>query len=165
MNQIILTIIIFAAVQLINVILQTAKTLILAKSDNMHYAAIANAVAFGFYAIVIKQIAATSLTITVVVTILTNIIGIYITYAIKNKMRKDNLWKVEVYIEDYATYLKFEQRLLSHELSYKMDNSKFIVVYCYNQNESHYLREIIQDCDKETEAKIKYNVTEITKRL
>lgn len=66
------TITVFFIVQSINVILSTMKSLVMIRSNNRHLSAIVNAIQYGFYAIVIKQIANLGLEITVIITIITN---------------------------------------------------------------------------------------------
>ena len=97
MENIYITIGIFFTLQVINVILNTAKTLIMTRTNNPHLSAVINAITFGFYAAVVKQIAGLDLTITITITVVTNVIGVYLTYWIAGKLQKDNLWKIEIY--------------------------------------------------------------------
>ena len=69
-------IIIFTVCSLVNVILSTMKTILTVRSTKV-VASIINAVTYGFYAIVVKQLASLDLTVTVIVTIVTNLIGVY----------------------------------------------------------------------------------------
>ena len=66
---------IFFICSLINVMLSTCKTVLTIKATK-GVATLINACTFGFYAIVVKQLASFDLIYTVSVTIITNIIGV-----------------------------------------------------------------------------------------
>jgi hypothetical protein len=133
----------------------------MARTDNPHLSAIVNAVTFGFYTAVVKQIAGLDLMVTISVTVITNIIGVYITYWIAGKVRKDNLWKVELFSPvEFDEY--FTEDLVNADLQFTEFNGKLINVYCYSQAESARLKTLIRN---RGEYKIKYNITEITKRF
>lgn len=157
-------IIIFFVLQTINVMLNTAKALIMAKTNNPHASAFINAITFGFYTIVVKQIATLDLTITVVVTIVTNLLGVYLTYWIVNKMTKDKLWRITV------TYLFNEETdsgFLINDL--KRVNISFTTVpiskglvfdiYSYTQQESLLIKDILK------KYPVKYCVIETKREL
>ena len=69
--------IIFFLCSLINVMLSTLKTILTVKASK-GIATLINAITYGFYAIVVKQLASLDLITTVSVTIITNIIGVYV---------------------------------------------------------------------------------------
>ena len=75
---------IFFVCSFINVMLSTMKSILTVRSTK-NVAAIINAVTYGFYAIVVKQLADLDIPITVVVTILTNLIGVYLSMWILDK--------------------------------------------------------------------------------
>ena len=81
-------IIIFTVCSLVNVILSTMKTILTVRSTKV-VASVVNAVTYGFYAIVVKQLASLDLTVTVIVTIATNLIGVYLSMWLMDKMKKD----------------------------------------------------------------------------
>ena len=87
-------IIIFTVCSLVNVILSTMKTILTVRSTKV-VASIINAVTYGFYAIVVKQLASLDLTVTVIVTIATNLVGVYLSMWLMDKMKKDCLWKTK----------------------------------------------------------------------
>ena len=74
-------VIIFVVCSLINVILSTLKTLIMVNAGRGS-AIIINAVCYGFYTLVVKQLSAVNYATAVVVTILANIVGVWISYKI-----------------------------------------------------------------------------------
>lgn len=163
MENLIITIGIFAVLQVINVVLNTAKTLIMSRTDNPHMSAIINAVTFGFYTAVVKQIAGLDLYITISVTVITNIIGVYITYWVAGKLKKDNLWKVEIYIKENVAYDTVKNRLNFWEIPNAETAPQMLTVYCYNQEQSRLVSQLIKDA--QTANTVKYNITEITKRF
>ena len=154
-------IILFATLQIINVILNTAKTLIMSRTDNPHMSALINAITFGFYVAVVKQIATLDLTTTIIITVITNVIGVYITYAIARKLRKDDLWKVEIFAPNQSDMLSICDLLDEGNVSYYPDDH-LITAYCYTQTES----KTVNDALKLTaEHGVKYNITVITKKF
>ena len=154
-------IIIFTVCSLVNVILSTMKTILTVRSTKVA-ASIINAVTYGFYAIVVKQLASLDLTITVVVTIATNLIGVYLSMWIMDKMKKDCLWKISVTTKDKSLAKKIENFDIEYTMSpiqYKNETYYSLEVFSKNQKDSTIIKNILN------EYKVKYNVTEITKTL
>ena len=154
-------IIIFTVCSLVNVILSTMKTILTVRSTKI-VASIINAVTYGFYAIVVKQLASLDLTITVIVTIATNLIGVYLSMWLMDKMKKDCLWKISVTTKDKSIVKKIENFDIEYTMSpiqYKNETYYSIEVFSKNQKDSTIIKNILN------EYKVKYNVTEITKFL
>ena len=154
-------IIIFTVCSLVNVILSTMKTILTVRSTKV-VASIINAVTYGFYAIVVKQLASLDLTITVIVTIATNLIGVYLSMWLMDKMKKDCLWKISVTTKDKSIVKKIENFDIEYTLSpiqYKKETYYSIEIFSKNQKDSTIIKNILN------EYKVKYNVTEITKTL
>lgn len=154
-------IIIFTVCSLVNVILSTMKTILTVRSTKV-VASVINAVTYGFYAIVVKQLASLDLTVTVIVTIATNLIGVYISMWIMDKMKKDCLWKISVTTKDKSIVKKIENFDIEYTLSpiqYKKETYYSIEIFSKNQKDSTIIKNILN------EYKVKYNVTEITKTL
>ena len=154
-------IIIFTVCSLVNVILSTMKTILTVRSTKI-VASIVNAVTYGFYAIVVKQLASLDLTVTVIVTIATNLIGVYLSMWLMDKMKKDCLWKISVTTKDKSIVKKIENFDIEYTLSpiqYKKETYYSIEIFSKNQKDSTIIKNILN------EYKVKYNVTEITKTL
>ena len=154
-------IIIFTVCSLINVILSTIKTILTVRSTQV-VASIINAVTYGFYAIVVKQLASLDLIVTVIVTIATNLIGVYLSMWLMDKMKKDCLWKISVTTKDKSIVKKIENFDIEYTLSpiqYKKETYYSIEIFSKNQKDSTIIKNILN------EYKVKYNVTEITKTL
>ena len=154
-------IIIFTVCSLVNVILSTMKTILTVRSTKV-VASIINAVTYGFYAIVVKQLASLNLTVTVIVTIATNLIGVYLSMWLMDKMKKDCLWKISVTTKDKSIVKKIENFDIEYTMSpiqYKKETYYSIEIFSKNQKDSTIIKNILN------EYKVKYNVTEITKTL
>ena len=154
-------IIIFTVCSLVNVILSTMKTILTVRSTKI-VASIINAVTYGFYAIVVKQLASLDLTVTVIVTIATNLIGVYLSMWLMDKMKKDCLWKISVTTKDKSIVKKIENFDIEYTMSpiqYKKEIYYSIEIFSKNQKDSTIIKNILN------EYKVKYNVTEITKTL
>ena len=154
-------IIIFTVCSLVNVILSTMKTILTVRSTKI-VASIINAVTYGFYAIVVKQLASLDLTVTVIVTIVTNLIGVYLSMWLMDKMKKDCLWKISITTKDKSIVKKIENFDIEYTLSpiqYKKETYYSIEIFSKNQKDSTIIKNILN------EYKVKYNVTEITKTL
>ena len=154
-------IIIFTVCSLVNVILSTMKTILTVRSTKV-VASVINAVTYGFYAIVVKQLASLDLTVTVIVTIATNLIGVYISMWLMDKMKKDCLWKISITTKDKSIVKKIENFDIEYTLSpiqYKKETYYSIEIFSKNQKDSSIIKNILN------EYKVKYNVTEITKTL
>lgn len=157
MNEMIWTVALFFGLQLVNVILNTLKTLIMAKSDNKHASAIINAATFGFYTAVVQQIGKMDLMITIPVTMVTNVIGVYLTYLIMRKARKDDLWKIEIFTDNEINIICAE--LEYHKIAHTKFTDKVVTAYAYTQVESEKVDRIVKT------YKAKYNITVITKKF
>ena len=154
-------IIIFTVCSLVNVILSTMKTILTVRSTKV-VASVVNAVTYGFYAIVVKQLASLDLTVTVIVTIATNLLGVYLSMWIMDKMKKDCLWKISVTTKDKSIAKKIENFDIEYTMSpiqYKKETYYSIEIFSKNQKDSTIVKNILN------EYKVKYNVTEITKTL
>lgn len=154
-------IIIFTVCSLVNVILSTMKTILTVRSTKV-VASIINAVTYGFYAIVVKQLASLDLTVTIIVTIATNLIGVYLSMWLMDKMKKDCLWKISVTTRDKNIAKKIENFDIEYTMSpiqYKQETYYSIEIFSKNQKDSSIIKNILN------EYKVKYNVTEITKTL
>ena len=154
-------IIIFTVCSLVNVILSTMKTILTVRSTKI-VASIINAVTYGFYAIVVKQLASLDLTVTVIVTIATNLIGVYLSMWLMDKMKKDCLWKISVTTKNKSIAKKIENFDIEYTMSpiqYKNETYYSIEIFSKNQKDSSIIKNILN------EYKVKYNVTEITKTL
>lgn len=155
------TTIVFFICSLINVMLSTLKTILTVKASK-GVATIINAITYGFYAIVVKQLASLDLITTVTVTIVTNIIGVYVSMWLLEKTKKDCLWKISVTTKDNTLVEKLEKFSISYVMNpvqYKKQTYYNIDVFSENQKDSSIIENILK------EYKVKYNITEINKKF
>lgn len=154
-------IIVFFVCQFINVALNTAKTIVMHKEEKIS-SSIINAITYGFYCIIVVMTAsALPLLITIAITIITNLIGVYFSMIILEKFKKDKLWKVESTISwDYVPNIPFNDqknkflktlidKINAQNLSYhyiELPHREFLFsFYCKTQKESLALKEILKD--------------------
>lgn len=85
----------FIILNVINVLVQTAKSIITIKGTKLQ-ASLINAAAFGFYTIVVVyMVSDIPLLSKVLVVGITNFFGVYVVKWIEEKRTKDRLWKIE----------------------------------------------------------------------
>lgn len=114
-------VILFVICQFINVALNTAKTIIMHKEEKIS-SSIINAITYGFYAIIVVMTAsALPLWITIIITILTNLIGVYGSMWVLERFKKDSLWEIVANIKvDKAELSNFEEYLGGHDIPYNL---------------------------------------------
>lgn len=143
--------ILFIVLSVVNVILQTFKSLATVKCGKVG-AALVNATAYGLYTVVLVYTNADfPLWEKVLVTAVCNLVGVYIVKAIEEKARKDKLWKVETTVNSDDTF-KVRLALRDAGLSYSVistntkDRSVFNI-YCPTKKESEKVKEILGNFD------------------
>lgn len=140
-------IIVFCICSLINVILSTLKTLIMVNAGRGS-AIIINAVCYGFYTLVVKQLTSVDYITAVTVTILANIVGVWISYKIMDLFTKDKLWKIETTFpkkENFIHNLDVWAKVNKIPYNY-IDIDKYIIVNFYSatQKDSIIIKEFIK---------------------
>ena len=136
---------IFIALNIVNVILQTVKSLATVKCGKVA-AAIVNAVAYGLYTIVlVYTMCDLPLMWKASIVALCNFIGVYVVKMIEEKARKDKLWKVEATVNPiYLDKLKniFEKNGIP--FSY-IDVNKYVIfnLYCATQKDSQFVKSVL----------------------
>lgn len=138
---------IFFVCSLINVMLSTVKTILTVRSTKL-VATIINALTYGFYAIVVKQLATFSLPVTVTITILTNIVGVYLSMFILEKFQKDKTWMITMTVPiEYLNTLPYKIRDNNIGCNWTEISKKKgrVEAFTDTQAESHKLREILKD--------------------
>ena len=145
--------IIFIVLNIVNVILQTVKSLATVKCGKA-VAAIVNAVAYGLYTIVlVYTMCDLPLMWKASIVALCNFIGVYVVKLIEEKARKDKLWKVEATVQNliYLTdYIKTGCE--KHKIPYSVlnvENVDYVVFnfYCATQEKSRIVKQICDGCN------------------
>lgn len=140
-------IIAFFIAQLVNVILSTLKSVITIKGGK-NWAALANAISYGFNTIVIKSLVDVDLSIAIAITIITNLVGVYFGLGIMENMRKDQLWKITVTIpseqlQDFTTQLQL------HDISFityetQVAKYKVVDIFSKTRNDSKLVKSVFK---------------------
>ena len=152
-------IVIFVICSLINVILSTLKTLIMVNAGR-NSAIIINAVCYGFYTLVVKQLTSVDYVTAVVVTILANVVGVWISYKIMDLFKKDKLWRITVALKSKKALDECMKNLEKYNIGFTpIEKTNSIDIYSYNQKESAIIKNILGNYD------YKYFIQEMAKNL
>lgn len=152
-------IIVFCICSLVNVILSTLKTLIMVNAGRNSSIAI-NAICYGFYTLVVKQLGAVDYITAVVVTILANIVGVWISYKIMDLFKKDKLWRITVTLKNKKALDECRENLKKYNIGFTpIEKTNSIDIYSYNQKESAIIKNILGNYD------YKYFIQEMAKSL
>ena len=144
---------IFVILNIINVIIQTIKSIATVKCGK-GAAAFVNAIAYGLYTVVVVyMVCDLPLWLKVVVIAICNLVGVFCVKWGEEKARKDKLWKVEATIPNQGIYAEdddclIELRNANIPMNY-IDINKYILVNCYctTQAESAIVKEILNRYD------------------
>lgn len=153
---------IYLVLQIVYVILNTVTNIAKIKCSKL-VASVCSAVCYGFYVIVVVATASDySIWVKMVLTAVTNLVGVYIGMLVMEKMRKDRLWKIEATIkgeEWSALALALAEKDISH--TYIVLNDKLVVfnIYSKSQAESSIVKDLL------AKYNAKYLITESTLRL
>lgn len=152
-------IIIFIVCSLINVILSTLKTLIMVNAGRGS-AIIINAICYGFYTLVVKQLTSVDYVTAVLVTIGANIVGVWISYKIMDLFKKDKLWRITVTLKSRKALDECMKNLEKYNIGFTpIEKTNSIDIYSYNQKESAIIKNILGNYD------YKYFIQEMAKSL
>lgn len=136
----------FIILNILNVIIQTVKSLCTVKCGKT-IAALANALAYGLYTIVvIYMVCDLPLMWKVGIVATCNLIGVWIVKFLEEKATKDRLWKVEATINnDFVSEVKYLLKDIPQ--SCININSKYTLFnfYCATQKESAKVRAVINE--------------------
>lgn len=126
----------FVILSFVNVVLQTIKSLLTIKGTKFT-SAVANAVAYGLYTVVvIYTVCELPLWIKIVVTATTNFFGVYVSKWLVDKFSKDRLWKFEMAVpmgEEAETTKEIEEA----EIPYNVINiGEWAVYNCYCETQN-----------------------------
>ena len=137
----------FFVCQLINVGLNTAKTIIMHKEEKISSSVI-NAITFGFYTIIVVMTAsALPLWITIIITVVTNLIGVYASMWLLDRFKKDSLWEISATIKENiapSIFGELKENNISFTAIRCYDEPKVVLnIYSKNQKESIIIKEIL----------------------
>ena len=152
-------VIIFIVCSLVNVILSTLKTLIMVNAGRGS-AIIINAVCYGFYTLVVKQLTSVDYVTAVTVTILANIVGVWISYKIMDLFKKDKVWRITVTLKGKNELAECIAQLEKYNIGFTpIEKTNSVDIYSYNQKESAIVKNILENYNH------KYFIQEMAKSL
>lgn len=126
----------FVVLNVVNVVIQTIKSLATVKCGK-GLAAIINALAYGFYTIVVVyMVCELPLWLKVVVVGLCNLVGVFVVKWGEELARKDKLWKVELTVpEKFTNAIDFDLKDIPHSYI-PVGKHTLFNFYCATQKES-----------------------------
>ena len=138
--------ILFIVMNIVNVIIQTIKSIATIKCGRWG-AAIINAVAYGLYTyIVVLTMCDLPLLWKCLIVAAANFIGVYAVKWFEEKARKDKLWKVEATVPFYETealHRELKDHCVDHNFVENVGNWTIFNIYCANQEESSKAKKIL----------------------
>ena len=139
----------FAIFNVINVIIQTIKSIVTIKC-NKYVAAVVNAVAYGLYTyIVVLTASDLDLWFKISVTAAANLVGVFVVKWAEEKKRKDKLWKIEVTIPAEQAQQMIEDCKYYHFTYNYVDIKKYFLFnfYCPTQQDSLNVKKLLKSYD------------------
>lgn len=137
---------VFLALNVVNVVIQTVKSIVTVNGSKMS-AAVINAVTFFIYTFCVVYMNADGLGLVWKALIIgvINFVGVYVVKLIEEKSRKDKLWKVEATVSREVA-LDLVRKLKVNDLPYNyVDIEKYYLfnVYCATQAQSAKVKEVL----------------------
>lgn len=141
-------IIIFSVMSLLNVMLNTVKTIIMYKQNKLSSSLI-NAITYGVYCFIVVLMAGEmNLWIKIAITAITNFIGVWWSMWILDKFRKDKLWEIKASFkqEDCGKIAQlFKARNISYQYIETLGKHCAFTIYSQSHAESSFIKEIINE--------------------
>ena len=138
--------ILFVVMNIVNVVIQTVKSIATIKCGKM-VAAIINAVAYGLYTyIVVLTMCDLPLLAKCLIVAGANFIGVYVVKLIEEKARKDKLWKVEATVSTAEDAKEITGLLARAGIPHNyIDINRYVLINCYcaTQKQSHGVKSIL----------------------
>ena len=139
---------IFTILTIVNVILNTVRTIVTVRGG-MFWSSFIAAMAFGFYTVVIVwTICDLPIWMKATVTALANFVGTYFVKYVEMKVRKDRLWMVDVVIYEknlkYATDYLNEHEIKFSEMPIANSGSHVFHIYSNSKEESSNIRDLLK---------------------
>ena len=146
MNELENLLLMFILMNILNVIIQTVKSLVTVKCGKTT-AAVVNAIAYGLYTyIMVLTMCELPMLVKCLVVAGCNFVGVYLVKWGEEKARKDKLWKVEATV-NYSDYENLNFDLNNHfiEHNYILLGNKYAVfnIYCPTQEQSKFAKKIL----------------------
>lgn len=139
--------IIFIVLNIVNVVLQTIKSLATVKCGKW-MASVINAVAYGLYTLVLIYTANDELErwCKVIIVAATNLVGVFVVKLVEEKSHKTKLWKVEATVPN-AEFEKYRLDELTIPHNYiDIGNYKIVNFYCNTKEASRNVKCYLDLC-------------------
>lgn len=142
---------IYFAAQFINVVLSTIKSIVTIKGSRIQSIA-ANTVSYTLSAVITIFVAkASNVFITVGVTAITNILGVWMSLIILDKLRKDRLWLIQATVaaEDFDELIAdlHADGIDFIQIETNWDRRRPLNVYSYTKEQSNQIKAIFRRYD------------------
>ena len=139
----------YLVLQVVYVILNTVTNIAKIKCSKL-IASLTSAVCYGFYVIVVVATASNQpLWVKMLLTAVTNVVGVYVGMWVMEKLRKDKLWKIEITIRDAIEAYQFENTLREKDISFNSvvceNNDIILNVYSKSQKESEIIKKALAE--------------------
>ena len=140
--------VLFIVLTVVNVILNTARTIITVKGG-LFWSSLIAALAFGFYTIVIiYTVCDLPMWMKATVTALANFVGTYFVKWLEMKVRRDKLWMVDVVLtgsQIYAAKSYLDPWKIQYiEMPISNSDSSQFHIYSKTQDESRHIRDLLK---------------------
>lgn len=149
-------VLVFAIIQVVNVILSTVRSILTVNGSKLT-ASLVSSISYTIGAIITKMVTQQNFEVIIVVTFLTNLIGVYVAKLILEKTKKERIWTVTATLRPDTKDL-VEDELLKRGVKFTLCpalNDRFLIsIFSYSRGESTIVKEIM---DKN---QIKFTITE-----
>ena len=137
----------YLVLQVVYVILNTVTNIAKIKCSKL-IASLTSAICYGFYVIVVVATASNQpIWVKMLLTAITNVVGVYVGMWVMEKLRKDKLWKIEITIRDAIEAYQFENTLREKNISFNSvvceNNDIILNVYSKSQKESEIIKKAL----------------------
>ena len=144
-------IIIYFILSLINVIVSTVKSVMTVRGSTSQ-AVFINTLSYTIGIVVIKNVSEVSYVVAIIVTILTNLGGVWIGKVISNKLQKEDYWKFTTVCKNLEVSENLIELLRKTELDFTVINiekrdsiSKSIDVFSESKSDSKIIEDIFKE--------------------
>ena len=139
----------YLVLQVVYVILNTVTNIAKIKCSKL-IASLTSAICYGFYVIVVVATASNQpIWVKMLLTAITNVVGVYIGMWVMEKLRKDKLWKIEITICDAIEAYQFENTLREKDILFNSvvceNNDIILNVYSKSQKESEIIKKALAE--------------------
>ena len=139
----------YLVLQIVYVILNTVTNIAKIKCSKL-IASLTSAICYGFYVIVVVATASNQpIWVKMLLTAITNVVGVYVGMWVMEKLRKDKLWKIEITIRDAIEAYQFENTLREKDISFNSvvceNNDIILNVYSKSQKESEIIKKALAE--------------------